>query len=83
MTFSKALEALKQGKKITRTGWNGKNMWLRYYDPYSDQEFPVQEIEPCEGTLSPWIAMKTVDNCFVPWLASQTDLLLNDWVILK
>lgn len=54
-------------------------MWLRYVDLYSDAQFRVREIEPCEGTLLPWIGMKTADNGFVPWLASQTDILAHDW----
>lgn len=33
--------------------------------------------------LAPWIGMKTADGCFVPWLASQTDLLAEDWVVLE
>lgn len=82
-SFSSALDALKNGKRITREGWNGRNMWLRYYDPYADKEFPITEHEPCEGTPLPWIGMKTADRKFVPWLASQTDLLSNDWIIIN
>lgn len=33
--------------------------------------------------LLPWIGMKTADNCFVPWLASQTDLLCEDWEVVS
>jgi hypothetical protein len=83
MNFSKALECLKVGSKICREGWNDKGAWLRLYHPYLDKEFPIVEKEPCEGTLLPWIGMKTADNGFVPWLASQTDLLAEDWCILK
>lgn len=36
-----------------------------------------------EGTMLPWIGMKTADNKFVPWLASQTDVLAEDWVITE
>lgn len=82
-SFSSALDALKHGKRITREGWNGRGMWLRYYDPYADKEFPITEYEPCEGTPLPWIGMKTADGKFVPWLASQTDLLSNDWIIIN
>jgi hypothetical protein len=35
------------------------------------------------GTLLPWIGMKTADNKFVPWLASQTDILATDWMIAQ
>lgn len=67
MNFSCALEQLKGGKRISRTDWNGKDMWLRYYNPHCDKEMPI--------------GMKTADNGFVPWLASQTDILADDWVI--
>jgi len=82
MTFGLAIEAMKLGKKVSRTGWNGKNMWLRYYDPYLDKQFPISEIEPAEGTPIPWIGMKTAQEQFVPWLASQSDILGEDWFIL-
>lgn len=82
LNFSDALAALKTGSRVAREGWNGKGMWLRHYDPYLDPQFPIREIEPCEGTPLPWIGMKTADNKFVPWLASQTDILAEDWTIL-
>jgi hypothetical protein len=82
MTFGEAIEAAKSGAKIQRAGWNGKGMWVRCVDLYSDAEFRVREIEPCEGTWLPFLAMKTVDNKIVPWLASQTDMLADDWCAL-
>jgi hypothetical protein len=61
-------------------------MWLRHFDPYTDKEFSVRENGAVlgfdSGTLLPWIGMHTADNCFVPWLASQTDLLANDWNVV-
>lgn len=82
LTFGMAIEAIKCGKKVARRGWNGKGMWLRLYSPYIDPEFPVREIVPFNGTPVDWIGMKTVDEKFVPWLASQTDMLAEDWNIL-
>jgi hypothetical protein len=41
------------------------------------------ETNPCEGTPIPWVGMKTADNKFVPWLASQTDILSEDWQIIE
>ena len=73
VNFGQALEALKKGKKVTREGWNGKGMYLQYV-PAKDFEF---------SEMLPFIAMKTVQNSFVPWLASQTDLLAEDWMILE
>lgn len=82
MTFGLAIEALKEGKKVARDGWNGKNMWLSYLDPYNNKQFTLHE-KDIEGTFSPYIGMKTADNKYVPWLASQTDILAEDWVILE
>lgn len=83
--FGEAVEALKQGYKVARTGWNGKGMFL-YYVP--ENSYPaVTEIakETFPSGMVPYsayIAMKTADNKVVPWLASQTDVLAEDWCIL-
>lgn len=82
-SFSTALELLKQGQKICRKGWNGKGMWLSYLDPYHNNQFSITEKDGAEGTFSPYIGMKTADNKYVPWLASQTDLLADDWMIAE
>ena len=85
LTFGLALEALKQGRKVAREGWNGKNMWLKIVNHYEVNEDLAEVWHRKEGSptpLLPWLGMKTADNKFVPWLASQTDLLAEDWVIL-
>ena len=81
MNFGEAIEVMKSGGKVTRAGWNGRGMWLRHVDLYTDAEFRVREIEPCVGTWLPFIVMKTVDGKLVPWLASQTDVLAVDWQV--
>lgn len=78
-SFSKALELLKQGDKITRKGWNGKGMWLTLI-PKSHWE-TTRGLEMLDGL--PWVGMKTVDDKFVPWLPSQTDLFAEDWMIAQ
>lgn len=86
LTFSKALEALKEGKKVAREGWNGKGMFV-FLVPgsvFKVNRPPLLGIYP-EGTEINYhahIDMKTADNKIVPWLASQTDILAEDWVIL-
>lgn len=82
LTFGLAIEALKLGKKVFRSGWNGKGMWLSYLDPYNNEQFDLFEKE-IEGTFIPYIGMKTADNKYVPWLASQTDMLAEDWMIVE
>jgi hypothetical protein len=83
MNFGEAIAAAKSGQRIQRAGWNGKGMWVRHVDLYTDAEFRVREVEPCEGTWLPFLAMKTVDGKLVPWLASQTDMLATDWSVLS
>ncbi|MDV3668227.1 hypothetical protein CMU39_09340 [Elizabethkingia anophelis] len=80
--FGEALQALKEGKKVARKGWNGKGMFLIYIHPYHNNQFQIIEKNDIVGTLLPWIGMKTADNGLVPWLASQTDILSEDWQIL-
>ena len=81
LSFGTAVEALKQGARVARAGWNGKGMWLGLVDTgyYDVGCSVVGEI----NLLLPWIGMKTADNKFVPWLASQTDVLAEDWQIVE
>ncbi len=87
MTFGLAVEALKAGKRVARAGWNGKGMFL-FLVPGSTFQVnrpPLLGIYP-EGTeinYCPHIDMKTADEKVVPWLASQTDVLAEDWVIVE
>lgn len=81
-SFSDAIHYLKRGLKVARKGWNGKEMYLRYVEPYLDKNYKVIEYKP-DGTLLPYIAIKTPENGFVPWVASQTDMLTNDWVFAE
>lgn len=77
MNFGKALEILKNGGKVAREGWNGKGMWLKRV---SSTAYDVADGIIGNAAHLPWIGMKTADNGFVPWLASQTDVLAEDWV---
>jgi hypothetical protein len=74
LTFSEALIHLEHGQHIARQGWNGKGMWLEYV---SNEGLMYKQYP-----LLPFIGMKTADNKFVPWLASQTDILAKDWIIV-
>lgn len=84
MTFGQAIEELKQGKKVARKGWNGKGMYLFLA---TDIELHTEaDIGPERGscTVSPCIVMKTARDDFQPgWLASQSDMLLEDWTIVE
>lgn len=83
MTFGDALEALKAGKRVARWGWNGKGMWLRLICPETGFRHDFTDVFSVTYEQAPHIAMKTADNKVVPWLASQTDMLAEDWHILK
>lgn len=86
LNFGQALEALKLGARIARSGWNGKGMWL-FLVPGSHFKVnrpPLLGIYP-EGTgidYRPHIDMKTAQGDVVPWVASQSDLLSDDWLIV-
>lgn len=82
MNFSDALNSLKSGAKISREGWNGKGMFL-YYVPANEYDALTEVAKREFGDKVPYgayIAMKTAQGNVVPWLASQTDLLSNDWL---
>ena len=81
MRFGSALEKLHYGRKVVRSGWNGKGMFL-FQIPYG-REFTC-DIEGIEDLRTePFICMKTAQNTLIPWLASQADLLASDWVVIE
>lgn len=71
MNFGDAIAALKAGKRVSRDGWNGKGMWLGLQIPDAHSKMGL-----------PYIYMSTVTGQLVPWLASQTDVLADDWGVL-
>lgn len=77
MDFGMALKLLKESKRVARSGWNGRGMWLRIVVPGGDNK----EYDMGYENL-PYIEMKTADNKLVPWLASQTDVLAEDWEVV-
>jgi hypothetical protein len=70
--FGGALAALRKGKRVTRRGWNGKGMYIELQRPDAHSKMTL-----------PYIFMKTADGNLVPWLASQTDLLSEDWTVVE
>jgi hypothetical protein len=83
MTFGEALELIKQGNKVARDGWNGKDMFIFLVpgSTFKVNRSPLLGIYPegTEITYRPHIDMKTVDGEIVPWVASQSDILATDW----
>ena len=66
--FGWALAQLHGGEKVSRSGWNGKGMWIHLQLPDAHSKMTL-----------PYIYMRTAQGDLVPWLASQTDLLSDDW----
>ena len=86
--FGVAIDALKKGFKVARSGWNGKDMFV-FYVPENSYPASGNKLNTMAGIFADdmvpygaYIAMKTAQNNVVPWLASQTDVLAEDWVIL-
>ena len=86
LNYGAALHLLKQGHRVSRSGWNGKGMFI-FLVPgsvFKVNRPPLLGIYP-EGTEINYhghIDMKTADDQVVPWLCSQTDALANDWGIV-
>lgn len=69
MDFGTALATLKTGGRVARLGWNGSGMWLALHIPDAHSKMG-----------RPYIYMSTVEGELVPWFASQTNLLAEDWL---
>lgn len=87
MDFGYALQNLKSGLKVARSGWNGKGMFL-FLVPgsvFKVNRAPLLGIYPegTEITYHAHIDMKTAQETVVPWLASQTDVLAEDWEVVN
>lgn len=95
LTFGDALHYLKLGAKVARKGWNGKGMWLslsgplegrtishdKFWSPHNAQYALDQPNS--EATVLPCITMKTAaGEILMGWLASQTDMLAEDWMVV-
>jgi hypothetical protein len=97
LTFGLAIEAMKKGYKVARKGWNGKEMWIvlmpsLYLPPYNTADTyrkvndrtakHIGEDKPLDS--QPYIAMWTAQGKWQPgWLASQADILAEDWMVVE
>ena len=92
MTFGQAIEAMKRGKRVARKGWNGKGMYIWVMPGSTIRNCPniadphLQAISDANGgtvTFTGSIRMKTATGeVLTGWLASQTDMLCEDWVVV-
>ena len=97
MDFGKAIEAMKAGRIVAREGWNGIKMWIVLMSGMSLPPFSTQGTERKVNDRTakligedtplvtlPYIAMWTADQKWLPgWLASQTDMLSEDWTVIE
>jgi hypothetical protein len=91
--FGWALGKLKAGKRVCRTGWNGKGMFITKMPGYEEaipadhatcEAFGLKDGDDVRVKVRPYLAMMDAKGYIVPgWLASQTDLLAEDWEIVE
>lgn len=70
--IGKAIKNMHNGAKVSRQGWNGPDQYLELQVPDENSKMTL-----------PYIFIRTVQGDLVPWLASQTDLLAEDWVLVE
>lgn len=66
-----AIKQLRNGARVAREGWNGAGQYLTLQVPDSNSKMTL-----------PYVYITTVQGDRVPWLASQTDLLATDWMVI-
>lgn len=72
MNIGAAISAMREGRRVARSNWNGKGQWLALQVP--DEHSKMRK---------PYIYIHPVDGELVPWLASQTDILADDWYVVE
>jgi hypothetical protein len=77
VSFSVALQQLKYGAYLARKNWNGKNMWIKLQQATGDVTHPCLVIEYPKGSAA------YPNGSVIPWFPSQTDILSDDWFIVK
>lgn len=86
MNFGDALSVLKENKKVSRDGWNGKGMFLFLVNgsTFKVNRPPLLGIyeDGTEINYHAHIDMKTANGDIVPWVCSQSDMLAEDWCVV-
>ena len=72
MKIGEAIEEMRDGNRVMRSGWNGKGMYIKLQVPDDNSKMSL-----------PYIYMFTAQGDLVPWLASQTDILADDWQLVE
>lgn len=91
MDFGGALNHIKAGGRARRAGWNGKDMWIAFGDGrvvaakrfWNIHTMRFAEANGGQAEVLPYILFKTADDkILMGWLASQTDMLAEDWELI-
>ena len=85
MNFGLAIEAMKNGERVARKGWNGKDMYVFLaYEADFVTDADISAFDLVEVEMGEMLVMKTAQDTFQPgWLASQADMLADDWYIVE
>jgi hypothetical protein len=70
-TIGWAIDQMRDGEKVQRIGWNGKNMYIAIQNPDRNSKMTL-----------PYVYMFTAQGDLIPWLCSQADLLARDWQVV-
>ena len=71
-SFAMVYEYIKEGKKVSRQGWNNRHIWIILYNQGNNHYRGFED----------FIVMMTTEGKYVPWTPSQTDLLTEDWILI-
>ena len=84
MNFGKAINLLKEGKKLRRKGWNGKNQYIELASNISYKNADGEIININHKTIgNKAIAFVGTSGVQIGWLASQSDMLSDDWELIE
>lgn len=84
MNFGMVIEALKNGLKVVRNGWNGKGMWIELQVPDTNSKMTRPYIYMvCPKGSTKHFGDQIKDFERFPWVPGQTDILSEDWKIIK
>lgn len=99
MNFGQAIEEVKKGRLVARSGWNGKGMFIFMRPSDTLPKNIIPNVKSLPDSVKKWIennsesedvkftsylCMKAADGTIVNgWLASQTDMLSEDWDIVE
>ncbi len=84
MSFGLAIEAAKKGKKVARRGWNGKNQYVELAERISYENAAHEVINAKHEAIgNKALAFVGTSGVQLGWLASQADMLADDWMIVE